>query len=565
MKGVIKIFGFIINVLLISSITGCADFPDDYAVDASIGEIKQKDNAILSKDGKSYTSAILVNFDIRENSFNKIGSAIVTIDGTEYEIKDQIDPTKGGTAEIPCTLECNKTTSVKAELKIADHRFESQITLAARDFTNHVKCTTGKAEQITPCSAVLYVDVNYPWLIKTTNYYMLINKEAFNLTLNSRIDTFKGKVIRCSVDNTKMICGVSGLDANTTYYYQMVQLDSDSKVILSGETKSFSTIEATAKITTSITGTKLTSATGSVWLDPGNLSGLYTTYDKNKEKGGLMVWYYAKTLEELNSATGQYPGSGTSNITSPYTFSGLDASTKYYYRCDFYIGSGLMCSSGIQEFTTTESTASLNITECKVFDTKAKVGITLDKGNTTGVISSSGTNYATVRIFCGTSKDNLVEQETIAAYYNNTFNFSLNNLNPNQKYYYVARYYAGKCLLGSSEIKEFITYKSSDHIGSLDVSTTTSHSSSSKIFKVTAQKGSVLAFNYSISQGSNSLDAKLSGPINETILHAASTRDDWSTGSVYYVFKETGTYTLTFSYSTGYYAHISINEILLMY
>lgn len=563
MKSAIKIFPIAI-VLLINCILGCADFPDEYAVSASIGDIRMKEGAKLSEDGMSYTSAILVDFDIRKNTFNEIKSAIVTIDGKKYDVKDQIDPSKGGTVEIPCTLECNKEVAVGACLKIVEHSFDSQKSLAAHDFIDKIKSTTGKAEQISPCSAVLRVDVNYPWLINTYDYFMLVDKDPFNLSVNSGTGTFKGKTFACIGYNSDLYCPLSSLDANTTYFYQMVRLDNNSRVIYSGETKSFTTTEATAKITTSVNNIELTSATGNVTFDPGNLNGLYTTYNQNKTIGGRMFWYYGKTLEELDSASRKMLNGGMSNITYPYTFSGLDASTKYYYRCDFYIGEGFMCSSGIREFTTQESTASIDVTKNNVFVTHAEIGITLNKGNTKGVISSSGAKSASVRIFYGTSKDNMIEKGTASAYNNDAFDFKLDDLAPNRQYYYEVCYYAGKSLLATSGIKEIKTYSEIAHLPGLKISTIKYDSSSNKVFTITAQRGNVLAFDYRIDPGSNSLKAELAGPQNETILEASSSRSDWNTGSVYYVFPEAGTYTLTLSYYAHSYGHIEVPEILLI-
>lgn len=564
MKNVIKTVAFIIIVLSISTIIGCSDFPDQYAVDASVGEIRMQDDAKLSEDGKSYTATILVDFDIRENTFSKLSSAIVNINGNEYDVVDQLDHKLGGMAEITCTFESNRTISVIATLKVATHSFGNEKRLQPKSFANDVKLSTGKADGITPCSAVLSVDANYPWFIMTNNFYMLVSSEQFNIPVDAKIDNFNGQVLRCTFktgsdyDSYKIECPIKGLHANTSYYYQMVRLDSNSKAVAVGETKSFKTTEATAKINTSVASLTLTRAMINVTFDSGNLNGLYTS-DWN------VVWHIGESLEALEASSGSQLG--FSKIIYPYTFTGLNATSKYYYRCDFYIGEGLMCSSGVKEFTTSESTASLDITKNELFDTYTKIGVTLVKGNTTGVISSSGSDYASVKLFLGESEDEMSLNQTISAYGYNAFNFYLKDLLENKKYYYKVCYYAGNSLLASSDVLEFTTYKSVDitNLGSLGISTSKNHSSGSRQFSINARKGSILAFDYSINQGSHSLTANLTGASDVSLFRAQSTSLNWETGSLYYVFTESGTYTLTLDYSAGYYATINVPEIKFIY
>lgn len=87
MKNVIKLLAFTIAVLAVSILNGCTDFPDEYAVKVSIEEISLKDDAELSEDGKSYTATVLINFNIIQNSLNEISSAIVNINGENYDVK----------------------------------------------------------------------------------------------------------------------------------------------------------------------------------------------------------------------------------------------------------------------------------------------------------------------------------------------------------------------------------------------------------------------------------------------------------------------------------------------
>ena len=236
MRNIIKAIAFSIIALSICSIAGCADFPDQYAVDASI-EIYLKDDAKLSEDGKSYTSTVLVDFSIRENSFGKISSAIVTINGEKYEVIDQLDSQKGGFAEIPCAIESKNSVNIVATMKLSSHTYENKKSFPPKSFANEVILSTGDADNITPCSAVLNVKANYPWLIDEADAYMLVSPVQFNLPVNAKIDTFKGIVGKCNYyvgkdyDDYRMHCLTKGLNANATYYYQLVRLDSNSKVV----------------------------------------------------------------------------------------------------------------------------------------------------------------------------------------------------------------------------------------------------------------------------------------------------------------------------------------------
>lgn len=561
MRNIIKIIAFTIIALSIGAITGCTDFPDEYAVDASVGEIRMKDDAKLSEDGKSYTATVLVDFDIKENTFNKISSALVYIDGAEYDVTGQLDPNTGGTAEIPCTFEVYRSVSVTATMNISTHSFENMAELFPMSFANDVKLSTGMADDITPCSAVLHVDANYPWLIENNNIYMLVSSAQFNMRVNDKVDNFNGQVLQCTLrtgydyDSYNIDCSVKNLNANTSYFYQIVRLDSDSKVVYVGETKSFRTIEATAKINTSMDGLGMIYANVYAYLSPGNLSGLYTSDWK-------LVSYLGESPEDLQKYS-------VVNINrSPYNvynmFSGLNASSKYYYRFDFYIGDGFMCSSGIKEFTTYESTASLTVSGSEIFDTYAKIGVTLDKGNTTTLFDL---NKATVEICYGESKEQMLSKEQILVNNSKSLTFNLNDLHENMKYYYKVRFCLNGSVLASSDVLEFTTYKSADitNLGSLEIDTWNNDSSGKKQFNVNARKGSVLAFNYSINKGDHSLSAQLTGASNESLLQANASRTDWKSGSVYYVFTKTGTYTLTLSYTAHHYGEIKVPDIKFMY
>lgn len=566
MRNIIKAVAFSIIALSICSIVGCTDFPDQYAVDASVGEIKMKDDAKLSDDGKSYTSTVQVDFTIRENSFGKISSAIISIDGENYDVVDQLDPQKGGVAEILCTFESRESVSVVATIKFASHTYENNAILQPKSFANEVKLSTGDADKITPCSAVLNVKANFPWLIDITDAYMLVSPVQFNLPVNSKIDTFKGIVGRCiryvgnDYDDYSMYCVTKGLNANTTYYYQLVRIDSNSKVVLAGETKTFKTAETTAKLSTSIANIGLISAKVNVTFDSGNLKGLYSS-DWN------VIWRIGESIEELESSAGSKLGA--SKVTSPFTFTELNAETKYYYRCDFYIGDGLMCSSGIKEFTTAESTATVDVESNEIFDTNGVFNITLDKGNTKNLIAPSAPSpyYATVRILCGETKDKMEIKGTVSAYYSNNFTLYLNDLCENKKYFYKVCYYAGNSLLASSEVLEFTTYRSADitDLGFLNIQTWNNTTSGKKQYTFSVRKGSVLAFNYSINQGGHSLSAKLTGASSVNLFNVYSSSTDWKSGRVYYVFSKNGTYTLLLDYSLHTYGYVEVPKIKLIY
>lgn len=572
MKNVIKLLAFTIAVLAVSILNGCTDFPDEYAVQVSIEEISLKDDAELSEDGKSYKATVLINFNIIQNSLNEISSAIVNINGENYDVKNQITASKGGVAEIPCTFKSQAPINVSATLTIAKHTFDKQTEISPKEFADKVHLNTGNANNIKPCSAVLHVDANYPWFVNINDIYILISTEPFNIPINKETNKFKGNIISCSrmegnFDDYQIYCNANGLNSNTTYYYQMVRIDpSNSKVIQAGETKSFKTSEVTAKITTSISKTNITSANVDVTFTPGNLAGLYTK-DNSNTTGGRMICHMGKSLKDLENSTGILLNSDYTNVFYPCYLSELDASTKYYYRCDFYIGEGLMCSSEVQEFTTVKSTATLKISNTEVFDTHAMIRCELDKGNTKNIISSSGTNTAQIKLFCGESKNEMPLISTDNAYSNNDFCIGIVDLQENKKYYYKVVYYAGNSILSQTDILEFTTRKSSDitNLGSLDVETMNSYSSSHKYYTLVARKGSVIAFKYTINQGGHSLSAQLSGRSSITLLNTHGNDNNWKSGSIYYVFTEAGSYTLDLSYSLHKYGHIQIPAITFIY
>lgn len=70
---------------------------------------------------------------------------------------------------------------------------------------------------------------------------------------------------------------------------------------------------------------------------------------------------------------------------------------------------------------------------------------------------------------------------------------------------------------------------------------------------------------HSINQGGHSLSAQLSGRSSITLLNTHGKDYDWTSGSVYYVFTEAGSYTLDISYSLAKYGHIQIPAITFIY
>lgn len=580
------VHNFYMLVLLVATtsiMAGCTDFPDEYGVDVHITGMGIGDKVQLSEDGKSYTTTVRVHYEI-QNSYKEISSAIVRINEDEYDVKGQLDPSTGGVVEIPCILKTNLETPVYTEVTIAGHKFESSRQLSPVRFSDKVTLATGKAEKITPFYAHLNVEANFPWLIDNNDIHMLISTESFNLPVTAKASGFNGKVVQCTLragadlEDYSVYCDVYGLNSNTTYYYQMVRMNSsDSSLVKVGETKSFKTTEVTAKITTSISDIDFVSATGNVTLDPGNLQGLYTTYANNKTTGGIMIWYIGKTLEELEASKGSTLGGGTTNIFYPMYFSGLEASTKYYYRCDFYIGEGFMCSSGVQEFSTKESTASWKKTNELVFDDMAMFDFTLDKGNVARTKYDTSTSGGL--IYCGESIDKMERQQVV--YDKESFRFVLRGLKPNTKYYYQIHYapsgFYNFPVVGKSDVMEFTTASESavttTQVGEWleDIQS----SSLTQTFTIDVNEGDVLDFEYS-ANGRFEYEYIVKWTVTagiftqtssiETIWNATFTKD--SQGTVSYKFKRSGQYTLKFTSKylsdvTKYPVHIDITNIRL--
>lgn len=459
MKNVVKLFTFVITVLCLSTITGCADFPDEYAVELYFTDMTIKDDAVLSQDGKSYKATVLLGVDIKANTLNDISSAIVTIDGVSHDVKGQINPSKGGTIGVPCTLEPKKSISVSASVKIADHEFKTSETLNPYNLGDLVKIATGRAEDITPCSASLCVDADYPWLLNSNEFHVLVKNEDFNVPLNASLDKFDGQVINCTYDGNKqkLIGHVSRLAANSIYYYKVVRMTSSiAGIQFVGETKSFKTEEATAKITASVSDIDVTSATAKITFEPGNLKGLYSTpYDYMTRTGGVIVEHKGKSLEELEKSGGSFRGDGM--YLSSYLTS-LEPGTTYYYRYDFEINGALMCSTGPLSFTTPASTASVTLSKYIIYDTSAYLKISINKGNTANYFSKNG---AYLILYYGESENNLNSQTHIVFYRDDPTDITprLTDLRKNTKYYCKAVYYSSYkgSVLAESKVIEFTT------------------------------------------------------------------------------------------------------------
>ena len=97
--------------------------------------------------------------------------------------------------------------------------------------------------------------------------------------------------------------------------------------------------------------------------------------------------------------------------------------------------------------------------KCEAYETHAYVHVELDKGNTTSIISpfTDSDAFPMVKVFCGTSKDNMTYANGSNALNINTFLLSMDKLTKNTKYYYEVRYYAGNSILASTGVAEFTT------------------------------------------------------------------------------------------------------------
>lgn len=568
MKKYFKLLVLVTMIFSFYAIHGCTDFPDEYSVDASVGEIWIQDKAELLEDGKTYTATVAVEFDIKENSFEKIQSAIVNINGGVFDVTQQLDAKIGGVAEVNCVLKTDQKVQINADLTISTHSFSKTEGMDPPSFENAVKLSTGDVENVTPCSAVLHAEANYPWLITNYNIFMMVSSEEFNIRPNEEVSEkwpvsgYGRQLLPCSVSinrNTyeyNIDCTAKGLNQNTMYYYQMVQLDSNNRVVSAGDTKSFKTTEATAKLTAGIESLSMRYCQNNIALQPGNLSNVFTSDWK-------LVGYVGKSPDALQSCC----VIKLQGKTYTYNFlRGLDASTTYYYKYEFYVGDGYICSSDVQEFTTSTSTAVLNFESCNPLTNSAVINVSLKRGNTTTEMFDD--DIAEVSIRYGESIDNMTLQQSQVVKSDCTIAFNLNELHDDRTYYCQALYSLnGRSVLGSSRVLEFKTLKSENtmSLGSLNIQTWGNNSSGSKQFSINARTGSILSFKYLMNPGDSWLSAQLTGSSNISLFSANSSRYDWKSDEVYYVFKESGSYTLTFKYSAGRYSSIEVPDISFIY
>ena len=382
MKKVIKLFAVAIISVIIGSIVGCADFPDEYAIEAKI-EISVKDTVMLSEDGKNVKSAVLVHFDIEKNTTNQITSAIVTVQGVDYDVTDQLNPSVGGVVEIPYTVEYyNTSVTVDATLDILGHEYYASERVK-NDLSNLANITTGTATSITPCSAVLNTEVRYPWLVNTSasywifvspdfsNDYSQLANQFFSMLVNqasaqygsidiginyvlsslSAFDYLYGSypfsVFRCSYSNSKMKCTATGLAQNTKYNYQLIRLDrvgNGVQVVYASDVKSFNTEISTASLSTNCSDVYYNCLTLNVSLDKGNTSECVSS------SGVAKLYFYFGESESslvLKSTADAYK-----QDSFVFQINDLKDNSKYYYKIEYLIGNRILSTTGIQSVTT---------------------------------------------------------------------------------------------------------------------------------------------------------------------------------------------------------------------
>lgn len=165
------------------------------------------------------------------------------------------------------------------------------------------------------------------------------------------------------VTNTSPSVSITGLTGNTTYYYAIVQNNSngDSNVI---DTGSFTTANPAAVLSSATpSGTLGTQTTASVGATTTQNSG--TLYAILSTVSGDVTGATAaniKTGKEAGGADAPFAGNSAISTTSPsVAFTGLTAGTTYYYALVQNNGNGDSNIINTGSFTTAAATASFSI------------------------------------------------------------------------------------------------------------------------------------------------------------------------------------------------------------
>jgi hypothetical protein len=209
---------------------------------------------------------------------------------------------------------------------------------------------------------------------------------------------------------------LTGLTANTTYYFKAVCQNSDSTV--SGSVLSFTT-------TANPTPTVVTTSAGPIGLNTATLNG---TVNPN---GGYTIarFEYGLTTSYGSTTTNYVVGSGFNSVPVGISVSGLTANTVYNYRIVAEDVLGNVYYGQNESFITTSY-----VPACVV--TSPVSGITTTTATLNGLVNPNGTNANAWFLWGTATPISVVGIQTVGGGNSNVpVNYVLTGLNPGTTYY----------------------------------------------------------------------------------------------------------------------------------
>lgn len=223
--------------------------------------------------------------------------------------------------------------------------------------------TTGAASSLTTTTATVAGTVN-PEGSSTQVYFLY----GTNSTLTSGATQTSMQSAGSGNVAVNINASLSGLTANTTYYYQIWATNSDGSA--AGPINSFTTL-ATVPLPTVSTG-----AATSVTTTTATLNG--TVNPNGAATNASFLYGTSSTLAGATSTPSQNLGAGGTAVSVDASISGLAANTKYYYQVQATNSAGTAKGS-INNFTTLPVTTTtglqfIPVTPCRVADTRNPTG-----------------------------------------------------------------------------------------------------------------------------------------------------------------------------------------------
>lgn len=573
MKKTIRLLNTLAVVLSLSSLFGCADFPNEYAFDATI-EISQE-SIKLADDNKNYEQVLVFDFKINDCTFDNINEAYIVVNDEKTDVIDQINPQSGGKVVITNrSSDYYGTTKVRAFLKVADHVVtqEKEIWVNTESL---LVLETSKASNITVFSATVSGLANNSSLVKTDNIYILLHDKPIDFKVGDQTPENKygywvdPQVLKCVREGNEYKAEIQGLGPDEVYYYQVVRLlyNTSAKtysVTYSAPPKQFTSATSTAKVDAEASP-GMFEATVRANVDPGN------TADVKINASDKITELYAGVDPENLSYIGTFTGNSL-------VIHSLNPATKYFYKVDYcckqrpgnYVR--VIKSSGVKSFTTEATTATIMSNVDETNDFGVTISGSLNEGNIPSFITQHQ-YYCSLQFLYGKSPDNLKYSAAWeSGSTNGLFTYKPSTLDPNTTYYYKIvcavtqkygvyaneSYYSNNVV--TTGVKTFSTSNNSitetrtlpDWTSTIQNSTDTS----TKSYSIYAKEGSILAFDYTndFSDYYYDFTVGLSGVANVTMNHGSNTKDRYcNQGRCFYKFTKTGNYTLKLTFKGRYY------------